>query len=353
MRTNQVPQLWISDGAELAKIWCRGVPENLDFYNGRKYQGTGEHEMKDGHQDLCALTCPTVSSPALMFSEGELSSALPFAPPLRDAISFEVDRPELKEQVSTLLQLVAGVQRIRFPWMNFDGLFRLIVAIDRDAAVRANAELLEGIGQSADAHLNNTSAFAFPCGKGVVVILPLDVVRYALAPENEVERQYGLTTIWHELTHVHDLTLLYYQDGVFMPNRSAGVRGHTRKTWHEFFADRHSHWQGFSVDLEMHLLKLAWQAVSSEPSAINFDYLLVRLASAYGRLSANGAGEILVTPQASNAFLSADLPALWRICQGELDDACTSIIEMGVAPSLTKLESSLDHFRAALLAGHL
>ncbi|MBI5926449.1 MAG: hypothetical protein HY836_12740 [Aquabacterium sp.] len=254
----------------------------------------------------------------------------------------------MQEQVATQIQLLASAQLIRHPWMRFDKLFRFIVAADRATAVRANAVLLESIGQSVAIHLTKTSAFAFPCEQGLVVIVPFEVMRCALAPDNEMERQYGLTTVWHELAHVHALTLQYYPDGLFQPILPKAVRGSTNQAWHEFFADKHSHWQGFVADLEVHLLRSAWHDVLTSPSEAIVDHFMVRLASTHGRMSANGFGSAMATPRTCAAFESNDMVDRWRVCQSMLDDLCAQAIQTGIAPDLTVLEASLGNVRAAL-----
>lgn len=309
--------------------------------------------MTDHDPGLCALTCKTLPPPALTMSGSEGATPVPFFAPLQGNVTVGLGDPDLQEQVATQIQLLASAQLIRHPWLRFDKLFRFIVAADRAAAVRANAALLEAIGQSVADHLTKTSAFAFPCEHGVVVIVPFEVMRCALAPDHEMERQYGLTTVWHELAHVHALTLQYYPDGQFQPIVPKAVRGSTSQAWHEFFADRHSHWQGFSADLEVHLLRTAWQDVLASRTKASVDHFLVRLASAHGRMSASGLGAVMATPQTCVAFESDGVAESWRACQSVLDDLCAQVIQTGTSPDLTALEIILNRFRAALLMPNL
>jgi hypothetical protein len=152
-----------------------------------------------------------------------------------------------------------------------------------DSSWLANRHLLEAIGQSAASHIEKSSAFAFPCDHGIVVILPIEIVRYALAPNSEAERQYGLTTIWHELAHVHALALQYWDGQHLKMPRASYLDGWIDQAWHEYFADRHSQWPGFSPDFELNLVRQSWDAIQTQPSLVHAQQLLVRLASAYGR----------------------------------------------------------------------
>ncbi len=299
--------------------------------------------MNPAAHSLNALTCVTLPAPALSANQGEGAEAEPVQAPLADKVSFQVDDPLLQEQVATTLQLIAASQGLIHPWMSLHGLYRLIVAPDRQAAVLANRDLIEVIGQTVEMYQGKTSAFAFPCMHGIVVVMPLDIVRLAVAPENETERQYGLTTIWHELAHVHALHLQFFPDGTFQRHAGVTVAGWIHQAWHEFFADRHSHWPGFSTGLEQHLLVTAWHEFLASPCEQTLQHLLVRMASAYGRVHADpqGAGNF-------EDFLDRTLgrPVAWSPCASALDCAAQFVRETGRHPDLQGLESAFKNFVA-------
>lgn len=300
--------------------------------------------MTPDTHSLNALTCVTLQAPELSATRGEGAEAAPVQAPLADKVSFHVDDPLLQEQVATTLQLIAASQGLIHPWMSLHGLYRLIVAPDRQAAVVANRDLIEAIGQTVAMYQGKTSAFAFPCMHGIVVVMPLDIVRFAVAPENEAERQYGLTTIWHELAHVHALHLQFFRDGAFQAQSEVALAGWVHQVWHEFFADRHSHWPGFSTGLEQHLLVSAWQEFLASPTRQTRQHLLVRMASAYGRVQANPQGV-----ERFEAFLEQALgvPVDWSPCANALDSAAIYLRETGKHPDLRPIETAFNTLLAS------
>ena len=299
--------------------------------------------MHPDTHSLNALTCVTLPAPALSATRGESTEGAAVQAPLADKVSFYVDDLLLQEQVATTLQLIAASQALIHPWMNLRGLYRFIVAPDRHAAVLANRDLIEAIGQTVGMYQGKSSAFAFPCTHGVVVVMPLDIVRFAIAPENEDERQYGLTTIWHELAHVHALHLQFFRGGEFRPHAVPALAGWVHQAWHEFFADRHSHWPGFSTGFEQHLLARLWQEFLRSPTRQALQHLAVRMASAYGRMEADpqGAGRF-------EAMLHHTLGRVvnWSPCAKALDDAVTCLRETGHHPDLQPIEIAFSNLMA-------
>ncbi len=302
---------------------------------------------------LCALTCETVPTPDLSVSRSDGAPAVPLLAPLGDKVSCAIADLAMRDQIVTTLQMLAAAQALHYPWLTLNGLFRLIVTADRRAAVLANGHLLEAIGQSAAMHLDKSSAFAFPCDHGIVVVLPMDVVRYALAPDSEAERQYGLTTIWHELAHVHALALQYW-DGQQLKMPSATYSdGWVDQAWHEFFADRHSRWPGFSSAFEMALVRRSWDAVQAQPSPAHGQQLLIRLASAYGRSGPGIDGFDQFCGQLPELFDTPTTVTLWNRCATELDSACARVQSEGIAPPLEGLAQAMNALAQHWSAAHL
>lgn len=281
-------------------------------------------------------------APSLTASAIDAPAQVSISAPLGSKVSCPIPCEEMRQQIGTVLQLLAATQMLQYPCLTFEGLFRVIVAPDRHAAVMANASLLEAIGQPVTAHMNNTSAFAFPCDHGVVVILPLDVVRYAMAPDSESERQYGLTTIWHEFAHVKAITLQYFVEGRMQNPVCVSVPKWVNQAWHEFFADRHSHWPGFSTLLEQTLVIEAWQLLLRDGSPSSANHLLVRLASAFGRHTANGSSHDSFVRLFPMIFSTLRIISLWEACAKELERACAFVQAHSCSPNLSKLEQVLD-----------
>lgn len=308
--------------------------------------------MKPENSLLCALTCETMPSYPLVMSRPDGYGQTQISAPLGNKLSIHVPKGALKEQIATALQLISAVQVGRYPWMTLDGLYRLIVTPDRHATLLANAHLLEAIGQSVAMHIDKNSAFAFPCTQGIVVILPLEIVRFALAPDNETERQYGLTTVWHELAHVHALSKQYLKKGRLQPPVKSRISPITFQAWHEFFAERHSHWPGFDSVFECQLVDAAWLAFVADSTQENVAHLLVRLASAHGRLSTNGSHEACLTafPQ---VFCTNQMVSQWQACAEALELACLTIVGSGSAPDLSALEQSLEGLAERLVMHQL
>lgn len=298
---------------------------------------------------LCALTCQTIPAPALTTCAIDGAALTPIAAPLGNKVSCPIPDEEMRQQVVTVLQLLAATQMSLHPWLTLEGLFRVIVAPDRRQAVIANAALLEAIGQPVAEHLNNKSAFAFPCDQGVVVILPLEIVRCVVAPDNETERQYGLTTIWHEFAHVKALTMQYFCEGKMHRSVSASVANWVNQAWHEFFADRHSHWPGFSTFLEQTLVAHAWQTLRlADFTPLAAQHLLIRLASAYGRHIANGSSQESFATSFPMIFNSDAITSMWVACANELEQACSFVQEHGSSPNLSGLEQVMDQLSSQL-----
>ncbi|MEY4756991.1 MAG: hypothetical protein RJA34_1889 [Pseudomonadota bacterium] len=302
---------------------------------------------------LCALTCETVAAPDLSISATGDQPAAPLVAPLGSKVSCAIADLAMRDQIVTTLQMLAAVQALRHPWLTLDGLFRLIVAVDRQAAVLANRQLLEAVGQSADMQLDKNSAFAFPCDHGIVVILPVEIVRYALAPNSEVERQYGLTTIWHELAHVHALALHYWSDQRLRMPSASYADGWIDQAWHEFFADRHSRWPGFSADLELDLVRRAWAELQARPSPAVAQQLLIRLASAYGRSVSCTAEFDRFCAQLPELFNSQPAITLWKHCAVELDVACARVQTDAAAPPLEGIAQTMKALAQHWVAVHL
>ncbi|MGQ0599013.1 hypothetical protein [Aquabacterium sp.] len=301
---------------------------------------------------LCALTCETMPAHPLMVSRPDDGGPKQISAPLGNKVSIPLLQAELRDQIATLLQLIAAVQVVRYPWMTMDGLYRVIVTPDRHATLLANEHLLEAIGQSVAMHVNKKSAFAFPCPHGIVVVLPLDVIRLALAPDTEVERQYGLTTVWHELAHVHALSKQYFANRRLQIPVDSRICPTTIQAWHEFFAERHSHWPGFDTALERHLVDEAWKEFVSEPTRPKAAHLLVRLASAHGRVPTHGDLGTCISafPQ---VFASNSLIKQWHACAEALEQACVTIVESGNAPDLVLLNQRLGNLADGLMVPHL
>jgi hypothetical protein len=294
---------------------------------------------------LNAFTCETLPAPALSVTRADGDPGEPVPAPLADRVSCPISNVELREHIATTLQLVAASQALIHPWLSLRGLYRLIVTPDRSAAVTANKALIESIGQTVAMHQGEQSAFAFPCQRGIVVIMPLDIVRYALAPDSEIERQYGLTTIWHELAHVHALHLHFFSDGSFDPQRQLNVPGWIYQAWHEFFADRHSHWPGFSTELERRLVTAAAKEFHAAPTLARLNHFLVRLSSAYGRILTEPTG----ASQFAQLLQSISLPPeIWSQCADALDRAAEWVRETGRQPELGPIEGALSSLSDSL-----
>lgn len=307
--------------------------------------------MGPGFASLCADTCRTIKpEPLTALIAGEVQ---PLAPPLRDRISFDCADEKAQMQAATYLQLAAVAQTLRHPWLNFDGLYRLIVASDRSKAIQANGHHLECIGQSVQDHLQRSGACAFPTRDGILVILPLRILAYALEPENEQERQYGLTTIWHELAHVYDLTLHYSGKTGQWPPVNSLTPSHTRQAWHEYFADRHSHWPGFSVEFEVQLADQALTQAIASKSQHDIAALATRLASTYGRLAADKLELDQIAPPLANRLGQLGTIAAWTVCVHKLDDALAEVTSTGCAPELKQLNDALTDFHRAVAISHL
>lgn len=289
---------------------------------------------------LCALTCETEPATRLTAVVGDGGDETPIAPPLGDKICCPVEDADLRQQICTQLQLLAATQSIHYPWLSLAGLYRVIVPTDRRSAVLANKSLLEAIGQSVEMYDNKQGAFAFPCERGIVVVLPMHIVGYALAPDTEVQRQYGFTTIWHELAHAHALALDYWPQGKLRRPRASASLQLASLMWHEFFADRHSHWPGFSCAFEHQLVESAWQQVKANPTSAHVWQLLVDVARAYGRI---GAARTEASPWVA-AFPQAQelepLASAWKTCADDLESACASLVATNESPDMSALERS-------------
>lgn len=297
---------------------------------------------------LGALTCQTIPAPPLTASAIDGTAQASISAPLGSKVSCPVPDEEMRQQIGTVLQLLAATQAMRYPWLTLNGLFRVIVAPDRRAAVMANASLLEAIGQPVAEHLKNKSAFAFPCDQGVVVILPLEIVRCAVAPDSETERQYGLTTIWHEFAHVKALTLQYFHEGKMQRPIRLSVSNWVNQAWHEFFADRHSHWPGFSTALEEALVVQSWQALLHGPTASAAKQILVRLASAYGRHAADDSNQDSFVRQFPMIFSTPLIISMWEACAKELEKACSFVQANDSSPNLSRLEQVMEQLSVHL-----
>ncbi|MES2089526.1 MAG: hypothetical protein V4532_06055 [Pseudomonadota bacterium] len=300
---------------------------------------------------LRAETCQTIESASLTISVG--TDARPLAPPLRNSISFECANEVSRIQAANCLQLAAATQALRHPWLNFDGLYRLIVTHDRSSAIQANGHHLECIGQSVEDHLQRSGACAFPTKHGIVVILPLRILAYALEPESETERQYGLTTIWHELAHVHDLTLHYPSKTGQWPPVKDITTGQTRQSWHEYFADRHSHWPGFSADFELQLANQALTKALASRSRPDIATLMTRLASTHGRLAAQGLELDQAAPELADRLNQLRAKTAWTACAAQLDNALADVRAKGRPPDLRWLEVDLKNFQKAFATDRL
>jgi hypothetical protein len=288
----------------------------------------------------------------LTATRGEAVEELPVAAPLGDKICCPVADLTLRAQICAQLQLLAAAQLQQHPWLDWTGLYRVIVPPDRRSAVMANRPLLEAIGQSIEMHEVNQGAFAFPCERGIVVVLPMHIVAYALAPDTEAERQYGFTTVWHELAHVHALALDYWPQGKLRLPRQGASLQLASNVRHEFFANRHAHWPSFSCDFEHRLVEAAWHAATSSPTAEQAGRLLVNLAHAYGKLGASRTGasfwmEALPTGQASMPIALA-----WQACARELDNALRSLHLNHASPDMSALELSSQAWLRAWLHAH-
>ncbi len=289
---------------------------------------------------LCALTCETELATRLTAVIGDGGDEMPIAPPLGDKICCPVEDAALRQRICTQLQLLAAAQSIHCPWLSLAGLYRVIVPPDRHSAVLANERLLTAIGQSRAAHEGKQGAFAFPCERGIVVVLPMQIVGYALAPDTEVQRQYGFTTIWHELAHAHALALDYWPQGQLRRPRASASLQLASLMWHEFFADRHSHWPGFSCAFEHQLVERAWQQVKASPTSAHVGQLLVDVARAYGRIGATRTEPfpwVAAFPQAQEL---APVALAWRTCADDLDRACASLVATNESPDMSALERS-------------
>jgi hypothetical protein len=309
--------------------------------------------MHPSISQLCALTCETLPAKPLTALIGNDSVDTPIAAPLGDKICCPVADLTLQQQICTQLQLVAAAQSVHCPWLSMSGLYRVIVSPDRRSAVLANRSLLEAIGQTVEMYESDRGAFAFPCLLGIVVVLPMHIVGYALAPDTEVKRQYGLTTIWHELAHAHALALDYWPHGQLRMPRASTSLQLASAMWHEFFADRHSHWPGFSCDFENQLVETAWQSVRSDPTVERIGQLLVNLAKAYGRLGAFRTGAGLWQEAFPQAQSLTPVASAWKDCAQDLDNALASLLASNASPDLTDLEqSSQAWIEACQIARH-
>lgn len=314
--------------------------------------------MSSSIPKLCAVTCEVEPSIRLTAVIGDDGDEAPIEAPLGDKICCPVEDPVLRKQICTQLQLLAATQSIHYPWLSLAGLYRVIVPLDRQSAVQANKSLLEAIGQSVEMYEGKRGAFAFPCEYGIVVVLPMHIVGYALAPGTEVELQYGFTTIWHELAHAHALALDYWPCGKLkMPRVSASLQL-ASLMWHEFFADRHSHWPGFSCAFEHQLVEAAWRQAQSSPTSGHVRQLLVDLARAYGRI---GASQTEAPPRWAAAFPQAQalepIASAWKTCANDLENACASLMARNESPDMSALERSSQALalacQAALVGSYL
>lgn len=309
------------------------------------------HAMNQSLSPLCALTCETEPATRLTAVIGDDGDETPIAPPLGDKICCPVEDPVLRQQICTQLQLLAATQSIHYPWLSLAGLYRVIVPTDRRSAVLANRGLLEAIGQSAEMYEGETGAFAFPTAHGIVVVLPIHIVGYALAPDTEAQRQYGFTTIWHELAHAHALALDYWPQGKLRVPRASASHQLASLMWHEFFADRHSHWPGFSCAFEHQLVDRAWRQAQSSPTSNHVGQLLVDVARAYGRL---GALQAEASPWAAafpQALALGSIASAWKTCAKDLENACVSLIERNESPDMSALERSSQALYLACQTG--
>jgi hypothetical protein len=296
--------------------------------------------MNQSLSPLCALTCETEPATRLTAVVGDGGDETPIAPPLGDKICCPVEDAVLRQQICTQLQLLAATQSIHYPWLSLAGLYRVIVPIDRRSVVLANKSLLEAIGQSVEMYESKQGAFAFPCERGIVVVLPMPIVGYALAPDTEVQRQYGFTTIWHELAHAHALALDYWPQGKLRRPRASASLQLASLMWHEFFADRHSHWPGFSWAFEHQLVESAWQQAKTNPTSAHVWQLLVDVARAYGRI---GAARTEAFPWAAafpQAHALESVASAWKTCADDLEIACASLVAQNESPDMSALERS-------------
>ncbi|MDI1258283.1 hypothetical protein [Aquabacterium sp.] len=303
--------------------------------------------MSVSTSSLCAETCETIT--AIGFAaEVDGEPAESFSAPLGDCISFPNASEKAAQQAASYVQLTAAVLAMRYPWMSFKGLYRFIIASDRNAVIEANAHHLGRLYPDLEDLKSRSGAFAFPMNCGIVVVMPAHVMAYAFAPDSEVERQYGLTTIWHELAHVADLSLHYLADGgkglVFQATSTLNAR----QIWHEYFADRHSHWPGFSVSFELELVEKALNDIGHSKSRSNIQALAVRLGSAHGRLTAEGSQLSLAAPGVSAKLASLGIAQPWRSCAEALDEALDQLIRTGRPPNLQRVEAALGRLQAVV-----
>lgn len=298
---------------------------------------------------LSVETCPTIQAADLV-STGDGKPAAMLSAPLGDRVSFPGVDESVAEQGATSVQLTAAVLTMRYPWMNFYGLYRFIIAADRRAVIDANAHHLKRLRFDLEDLKSRSGAFAFPTEHGIVVVMPVQVLSYAFAANSETERQYGLTTIWHELAHVYDLTLHYLGEHAQGLIPSSSSRLSTRQVWHEYFADRHSHWPGFAVQFELELVERALSDAVLSRSVEHARALAVRLGSAHGRLTAEGVSLGAAGPEAMASLDSLGAGHHWEACARALDEALETVTRTGRAPNLQVLDAALERFQAALTA---
>lgn len=300
---------------------------------------------------LSAETCMTIQAAELASTVDGKPAAM-LSAPLGDRVSFPGVDESVAEQGATSVQLTAAVLTMRYPWMNFDGLYRFIIAADRRAVIDANAHHLNRLRFDLEDLKSRSGAFAFPTEHGIVVVMPVQVLTYAFAASSETERQYGLTTIWHELAHVYDLTLHYLGEQAqgLIPSSSSrpSIRLSTRQVWHEYFADCHSHWPGFAVKFELELVERALNDVVHLKSVEHVRALAVRLGSAHGRLTAEGVSLGAVRQEAMASLDSLGAGHHWEACARALDEALETVTRTGRAPNLEGLDAALQGFEAAV-----
>jgi hypothetical protein len=287
---------------------------------------------------------------SLTASVGDGGDIANVEPPLGDKICCPLEDSGLRRHICTQLQLLAAVQSVHYPGLSLAGLYRLIVSPDRRSVVVANKDLLEAIGQTVEMYDSKQGAFTFPCERGIVVVLPMHIVGYAFAPDTEVQRQYGFTTIWHELAHVHAQSLEYWPSGrLRMPPARASLQL-ASLMWHEFFADRHSHWPGFSCDFERQLVSEAWRRMQANPTTDHAKQLVVDVARAYGRMGAARTTPCPWDDAFPQAMALAPVASAWRACADNLENACAACMATKEHPDLSSLELSSQALVQACVA---
>ncbi|RTL25790.1 MAG: hypothetical protein EKK47_22600 [Burkholderiales bacterium] len=110
--------------------------------------------------------------------------------------------------------------------------------------------------------------------------------------------------------------------------------------WREFYADRHSHWPGFSCAFEHLLVERAWQQAQSNPTSDHVSKLLVEVARAYGRIGAFRAGSSHWAEAFPQALALDVVASAWKSCASELESAQASLIARNVSPDMSALEEA-------------